>query len=61
MPMENITSVEIRQTIFQRMNQSCDLVICTRGEKKKNHRVRGLNLEEAEKAAALLGYSTDRI
>lgn len=61
MPVENITSVEIRQTIFQRMNQSCDLVICTRGEKKKNHRVRGLNLEEAEKAAAQLGYSTDRI
>lgn len=61
MPVENITSVEIRQTFFQRMNQSCDLVICTRGEKKKKHRVRGLNLEEAEKAAAQLGYSTDRI
>lgn len=61
LPAENITSVEIRQTIFQRMNRSCDFVICTRGEKTKYHRVRGLNLEEAERAAAMLGYSADTI
>ena len=61
LPAENITSLEIRQTIFQRMNRSCDFVICTRGEKTKYHRVRGLNLEEAERAAAELGYSADTI
>lgn len=59
LPVENITSVEIRQTVFQRMNMSCDFVICTRGETTKYHRVRGLDLKEAERAAEKLGYNTN--
>ncbi len=56
LPKSKITSVELRQTIFQKMNQSCDFVIYTMGENVQIHRVRGINIQDAEKFVAEIGY-----
>lgn len=55
-PTEKITSVEIYQTVFQRMNQSCDFIVYTKGEGTNAHRVRGLNFKDAERFVHELGY-----
>lgn len=59
LPKEKITGVEIRQTPFQKLNDSCDLVLHARSEAVSSHRVRGLNLKDAEKMAERLGYSVN--
>ncbi|MCD7731053.1 MAG: PH domain-containing protein [Oscillospiraceae bacterium] len=56
---DKITAVEIKQTPFQKMNDSCDLVFYIRSERVKSHRIRGLNLKDAEKMAGRLGYSVN--
>ena len=55
-PIEKIVYTEIRQTIFQRMNDSCDFIVYTKGERAKKHRVRCIDLHEATAAAAVIGY-----
>jgi uncharacterized membrane protein YdbT with pleckstrin-like domain len=58
-PTEKITAVQIRQTPFQKMNDSCDVIFNVRSETVSSHRVRGLNLKDAEKMAGRLGYSVN--
>ncbi len=45
---EKITSFTIRQTVFQRMNGGCDLLIYVRDEKKAHFTVCNLNRKEVE-------------
>ncbi len=58
-PKEKITAVELRQNPFQQRNGSCDFIIYIKGETAKKHKVKGLNLRDAEKVAEQIGCSTN--
>ena len=47
-PKRRIAYIKIRRTPFQRIGRCCDVVIYTRGERVKGHRVRGIPLAAAE-------------
>ena len=46
-PLSRITMVKISQNIFQRKNKSCDIIIFTKAEFTKSHRVKGLTIDDA--------------
>lgn len=50
-PKCRVAYVKIRRTLFQRVSGCCDVIIYTRGERVKGHKVRGLRLDEAENFA----------
>lgn len=47
-PLERVSQIRITQTIFQRMNKSCDVHIFTSSEHIGSHRVRGLPIKEVQ-------------
>ena len=47
-PKERISKVTLSRSFFQRMNNSCDILIYTYSEYTRCHRVRGIVMEEAE-------------
>ncbi|MBQ5317764.1 MAG: PH domain-containing protein [Oscillospiraceae bacterium] len=51
-PKSRVAYIKVRSTPFQRAGGCCDVVIFTRGERVKGHRVRGVRLSEAKKFAA---------
>lgn len=58
-PLDKISEIRISQTMLQKLNGSCNFILYTRGERATRHKVRGMRLCDAEKAAELLGYSTN--
>ncbi len=46
-PMSRVARVSVKQTLFQRANGSCDVIINSYSEHTGYHRVRGMNLDEA--------------
>lgn len=47
-PLERVAELRITQTIFQRMNRSCDVIIYTNSEYTGSHRVRGMPINEVQ-------------
>ncbi|MCI7768183.1 MAG: PH domain-containing protein [Oscillospiraceae bacterium] len=47
-PLERVSQIRITQTIFQRMNKSCDVHIFTSSEHIGSHRVRSLPIREVQ-------------
>lgn len=47
-PLERVAEIRITQTIFQRMNRSCDVIIYTNSEYTGSHRVRGMPINEVQ-------------
>ena len=45
-PLERVAYIDVKQTVFQRMNKSCDVVVHTNSEYRGSHRVRGMPLAE---------------
>lgn len=45
-PLDRVAEIAITQTVFQRMNRSCDVIVYTNSEYTGYHRVRGLPLGE---------------
>ena len=56
-PRDKISQIRISQNFLQKFNNSCNFYLYTRGERASCHKVRGLELCDAERAALLLGYS----
>lgn len=50
-PKSRIAYVRIRRSLFQRVGKCCDVWVYTRGERAARHRIRGINVDEAEKFA----------
>jgi uncharacterized membrane protein YdbT with pleckstrin-like domain len=47
-PADKIVEIRFRQSIFQKLAGTCDLILYTRTEGRKKHRIRSLPLAEAE-------------
>ena len=47
-PLERVAEIRITQTIFQRMNRSCDVIIYTNSEYIGSHRITGLPITEVQ-------------
>lgn len=58
-PLDKISEIRISQNFLQKLNGSCNFILYTRGERATRHRIRGLQFCDAEKAAEMLGYSTN--
>lgn len=58
-PLDKISEIRISQNFLQKLNGSCNFLLYTRGERATRHRIRGLQLCDAEKAVSQLGYSTN--
>lgn len=56
-PIDKVSEIRISQNFLQKFNGSCNFILYTRGERAVKHKVRGMQLCDAEKAAELLGYS----
>jgi uncharacterized membrane protein YdbT with pleckstrin-like domain len=56
-PKTRIAKVTIRQSFFQRLNCTCDVIINTNSEYTKSHRVRGMTLCDAVKLIKSAGIS----
>ncbi len=55
-PETRIAMVKINQTIFQQRNKSCDIIIFTKAEFTKSHRVKGIPIADAEKLIRDMKY-----
>ena len=56
-PLDKIAFIKIRRSVFQRMSDSCDVLVFTKSEARKCHVIIGLNITDAMKIAAKAGFS----
>ncbi len=57
-PKSRVARVSVKQTLFQRVNGSCDVIINSYSEHTGYHRVRGMNLIEAIKLIRNTGIAS---
>ena len=56
MPKSRITKIELRQSVFQRINGTCTLKIYSAADSKKVHRIHGLRMDRAMNMLDNNGY-----
>lgn len=47
MPLDRVEMVTLRQSVFQRVNGTCTMIIHSRSDRKKLHRIMGVRLDRA--------------